>query len=236
MSFDHDLSETSFSLGGVPGAQTVPRAELQAATWASNFVGAEQVKSDSAYVVHGADKVKAWLDEGLAPPKLLHSTNADLWQAWALEAQLSGRTDVRKVTAHLSMGQAVRQNVDFEDYAGNACADALASVASSLNQAPEGTRILARDCIGIQYHIAMRIAVVDCLVKRWENEYITAPVQIPAPSPISQQAAAINNVVSALGHLLTSQGRQRNEVQQMWHDSFQHLCFRQHFLRGVCLF
>ena len=46
--------QVAIAAGSVPGAQTVPRAELQAARWASQlFPAAKTVTSDASYVVNG---------------------------------------------------------------------------------------------------------------------------------------------------------------------------------------
>ena len=92
------MAQVTYRACGVPGDQTVPRAELLAATMAVQVKQDPEVQeyaADSLYVQRG--------DEQNGPPKVMDGPNGLMWADYfaAKEALgLSGRTVAKKTKAH----------------------------------------------------------------------------------------------------------------------------------------
>ena len=182
----------------------MPRAELQAACWASQlFPSARAVKSDASSVVNGVAKVAEFEQDGMAPPGLLQHSNGDLWHSWLL-SRSSSLPEVVKLKAHLPVSWAARGSITFFDYAGNAAADALACSVTSLAQVPEGTRTLAQRCLALQTAVATRLSVIEGIVRRLQlakdRDSCTDEVKIAAPTSTEEWARQFIGAVADHGH------------------------------------
>ena len=154
---------------GVPGRQTVPRAEVWAGMMAQALKGNENEEatllSDSRYFVQGsANPVSRKLKEG---------TNGDLWEEW--EANLPSSLQVCKVKAHNERG-VLRGDVCIDDFIHNALADATADAMSeALSDSPASLQVSKAE--GMSFAIALRIAVLEREARENTAKEIEYPVR-----------------------------------------------------------
>ncbi len=107
----------------MPGAQTVPRAELWAACMVAEMIpngNGATIKADADYVVKG-------MSEHPRQAKLRRGRNGGLWSR-LLDglASRSSTLEATKVKAHIDPADAIRGKGDVADYLGNHVADAAA--------------------------------------------------------------------------------------------------------------
>ena len=121
-------------MGPLPGAgQTVPRAELTAATASAALSpqGEAALNLDAEYVtagLKGTDQKKR---------SRAMSTNGDLWTNLF---DVIGRRSANKVPAHTTAAQVAAGAVPIETYIGNGLADAAAGASAHLCQPSSCTR------------------------------------------------------------------------------------------------
>ena len=115
----------------VPGAQTVPRAELHAAIQAAQLAPTGAVVlSDSQYTVQGA--------RHFDPQRLITSSNGDLWE-WLAEARVNKTVDIHKVRAHAE-ADVLAGRLPTVHYLHNSVADAMADSTAEILPPPTTSR------------------------------------------------------------------------------------------------
>ena len=101
-----ELVDVEVMVSSVPGAQTVPRAELHSYNFSSKL--SRQCKADASYVVNGtAAMYEAWWKMTKEPP-LTKGTNADLWSMAQKKIRSDEQEPARKVTSHTTASQSVQ--------------------------------------------------------------------------------------------------------------------------------
>ena len=147
---------------------------------------------DADYVVKGFPKVE----------ERLTANNADVWAAIQREAsQLD--VEVRKVKAHTTAEQVASGEVSWEDYAGNAVADAFAKAAAALAELPGIVQEQVESTERQAFIICMRIALVEDILDQGRSEIAEWEIKQATPLCSPQEAAAqISERASALTHSL----------------------------------
>ena len=117
------VDEVAVQGSQVPGAQTVPRAELHAAIQAAQLAPTGAViLSDSQYTVQGS--------RHFDPHRLITSSNGDLWE-WLAEARVNKTVDIHKVRAHAE-AEVLAGRLPTVHYLHNSVADAMADSTAEL--------------------------------------------------------------------------------------------------------
>ena len=149
-------------MGGVPGAQTVPRAELMAVVkFLEKTRGSVVIFCDAMYVVKGWHKRK-------------HSSNIDLWKRLDIVRETRpGVISIEKVKAHATDADVESEQVSLEALGCNTIADVLAQRAAALNAMDahvvcEVTRVRNLACM-----VANRLLVIAKFL-------VTSPELLPA--------------------------------------------------------
>ena len=124
------FASVAFGGAGVPGRQTVPRAELGAIKLAASLASPGQgltVFPDATYTSRGL----ALDDRAARLAKLSKGTNGDLWTE-LVDTLTEQHLDVRanKVRAHARLSEVVAGSVAPEEFLGNLVADAAAGLAA----------------------------------------------------------------------------------------------------------
>ena len=121
-------------LGALAGAdQSVPRSELQAAVCVAELTGPNEVglMSDCKYVVDKASISRA---------RSRYGANGDLWERyWSAYDSKSGKIRIVKVKAHCTHADVLNGAISWQDYAGNAYADAYADAAAEKASLPSAS-------------------------------------------------------------------------------------------------
>lgn len=173
------LLQVAMAGQGVPGRQTVPRAELHAL----NVVTARakdheaRIGVDASYVVSGRKQMAGGQGAGL-----LGGYNCDLWERQQdLKRERQHHPNVRKVKAHCSADVLVANpDVDVLDIIGNLLADAGAGEAAHRVAWENGRGLKAlRQWEADTVLIAKRLAAIE--VHRWSQGPTLVPPLLPLP-------------------------------------------------------
>ncbi len=131
----HGFKIVAVRFGGLEGdSQTVPRAELQAASWAAEDSGPNnaEIVIDASYVVNGLSLGSSQNEESqLKPQHGLKRKHVDLWSQLEqhIQSEHTGKLSVRKVTSHQDVKGWQPGTAAWHIYA-NAAADELVEIAA----------------------------------------------------------------------------------------------------------
>ena len=201
----HDLA---FFAHSIPGTQTVPRAELIAATSAAGLSSTSQAALgiDATYVTNGltANEKQRW--------RRTSSSNGDLWEQFYSTA---GSRTAQKVPAHTIAAQVAAGEVDAQIYIGNGIADAVAGIAAQLCQPTSLHQQWADEQQSLAYHIALRIGAVDAAHLEALPQQVSAPVlpDIALAPSFTDTFAELTQAVANTGHSLHKAGHRL----RCWH-------------------
>ncbi len=178
------VRNVSIAAAAVPGKQTVPRAELWAAAWATELGSDEKaeegpgyaldVRADAAYVVNGFAST-------VSQAKLARGRNGDLWERLkqGVEAR-TGTVTISKVKAHLSPTDMFSDHrLSIADFLGNHLADACAGAAAACTLQDNVAARTVERWERRAYLVALRLAAIEAW--HWENG---APTLYPKPEPL----------------------------------------------------
>ena len=136
---------------------------------------------DASYVVDGAasaDKLRS-RRQGM---------NGDLW-----EPIRDDHPPVDKVRAHATIEDVIEGRVEWQDYVGNALADAAAFVGAGLLAPSSCEQRFAEAVMAAAYHTALRIAWVEAAIA---SERLA---EVPAPEWAPVSATSVDEALTALG-------------------------------------
>ena len=196
------FKDVSFLFAGVPGRQTVPRAETTAALrvlqqeWQQD--GAKRLVVDASYVEKGFPEE--------ARHQRCQGANGDLWND--LDTHEQGQFDIAKCTSHTTLAQVVAGKVPLQEYIGNNLADIAAGVAAQLHRLPWAILEYYDEWFRTATAICIRLAMIEA--DGWERreKEVDEPVLPPLPQPRSaaQHAGQIVTDLTSKGHVIARFG------------------------------
>ena len=197
---------------GVPGAQTVPRAELWAATTALRIAkshGARRVRivSDAAYVTGGAAR------RGGERLRYTSGSNGDLWYSFyeLIDGWRSNAVSIDKVKAHRDYAAVQARQLDFCDWVGNIGADAAAGAAAEKGQLSGGLHAEVQKYEALGWKVCRRLAAIEAYHRRTSPQTVQLPhttlAVVPTIADWSEAARALRTRVRTAGHQLQTYGK-----------------------------
>ena len=193
------VAQVTYRACGVPGDQTVPRAELGAAILAAQVPRCTGFATDSMYVQRA--------DEQDGPARVMDGPNGLMWLEYFQSKLALGVKGpfARKVKAHDE--EAFLQGlVDPEDFIGNLVADRVAGVTADME-----IESLIDEASGrwsaIAYLVAMRIATIEAEVflARPDKVALEDEVLVPLISE-EQHLSDLHSAIAASEHTVISSG------------------------------
>ncbi len=178
------VRDVSIAAAAVPGKQTVPRAELWAAAWATELGSDKRadespgyvldIRADAAYVVNG-------FASAACRDRLARGRNGDRWEQIKEGADArAGAVTISKVKAHRSPTEMFSDpSLSVADYLGNHLADACAGAAAACTLQDNVAARTVERWERRAYLVALRLAAIEAW--HWENG---APTLYPKPEPL----------------------------------------------------
>jgi len=199
-----DVDDVAVMAARVPGAQTVPRAELWAAT-----LGVKAAAPGTDITVHpDATYVHQGISRCDLKPRVA-GVNADAWERLRVAAEERSLSSER-APAHQALAALVAGKADALLYLGNLLADSAAGTAAARAQSTSATADRIRLWESRAYKIALRLATIEAL--HWE----AGPTLVPAPRLASRMtgkpvvhAPDLMRRIEEAGHQLRWSGRAR---------------------------
>ena len=190
-----ELSQAALLGTRVSGNQTVPRAELSGGITMWQEVAPTMIGVDAACFVNGLAKLR---ESGNFVSK-----NHDLWHLVNAQVQSHPAAHVRKVKAHASIQQVLRNQVEWKDYVGNNLADFAARLAEEGARQTEPVMHFARKHDQMAFAIVMRLATIEAAradllaeVTEWELQPVAQAVTVAA------QKKSLQSKLKDSGHVL----------------------------------
>jgi len=187
--------------GIIAGKQTVPRAELAAATVAIRELPGPQLHlhTDCQLVVTGSNK---------APGSGLSGSLAGAWsKVWKVYQYHDQVAHVPKVPAHTALEDVQYGRVSAKDQFGNAMADVLAGLAAQQVEASEAEEQSLGWVDTTVWQVLTRLAATN--IACWELEPNQAPKEEarnsharPKVKPAAKHLAILGHKLESVGHRL----------------------------------
>ena len=192
--------DVAILMAALPGKQTVPRAELWAATMAVDSAQDSShheliIQSDSSYVVRGAESASRF--------RMEQGGNGDLWEEFHKQKQQ--RCLIAKVKAHNEFGVLSGQ-AEVKSYVANSVADAAADAMAEHT----GNTLEAQTIDKVEawlYQIAMRIAILECEAREALPEKVVFSKRrvVAEPLPVCVRLEQLREAIQAKGHIVIEQ-------------------------------
>ncbi len=200
------VAEVALRGAGVPGRQTVPRAETWAACIAEESIPVRRsivLAADASYVVNG-------LKDSTSKDKLRKGKNGDLWNRLLSRLGSSNGLLVPiKVRAHTRPDELAAGTGTIEEVIGNHLADAAAGAAAedALSRS-DAARAIAR-WEQRAFCITRRLALIETW--HWKQGKVTmappAPLLEWTEPQVYEVREVLQEMVSNQGHVLRTEGR-----------------------------
>jgi len=197
------IREVALLASPVPGYQSVPRAELWAATQGIRHASPEAevtVHPDATYVHDGITRIAAGQEHS-------PSANGEAWKE--LKDEISGRVVTsRRAPAHLRLATVVAGKASAKDFIGNFLADAVAGAAAehALSVSPSAGSIGAWE--HKTWLIANRLAAIEALHRAEGPRLVPEPrLASHLTKPIDVSAGSLMAQAEAAGHALRWRGK-----------------------------
>ena len=183
--------------GGVPGRQTVPRAELFALLQvAQRTAGPIVIHIDASYVTKGWEK----------GPRHDHRHHQDLWRT--LWEELEGRRGfkVQKVKAHLKQEDVHRGIISQEAFDANNMADDLAGKAAERHQFPSHVYREMEERDSLARKVQLRLATILMEVASESSKPSREERQQLAAQRAADREARLRAALRGTGHAVQPAG------------------------------
>ena len=199
----HNVQRVEGLYAEVPGRQTVPRAEVWAATLVASKApskGDLKIGIDASYVVNGIDRKS----------RLLKGDNGDLWAVlFSILDGRDGTTSPHKIKSHLEDRGAegiATSRASGEDVIGNALADEFADAGSRAIKVSNAIENELRQHEALAFKVVKRIATIQARIWKAKAEasvYELAEPYHADPPSVEHVAEEIRRRIGKNGHRLT---------------------------------